>query len=227
MLLIIACVNVASLFLARGAARETELAVRAALGCSGWRLVRQLLVESLVLSLAGGVAGLLLAKAITGTLLAAAPEAVARAGSGALERSVFAFSFGAAVLAGIGFGVAPALQATRPDLEAVLRESGRSGSGAVVKHAPAVLGRLSGCAGAGSARRRRIVVEKLRASALGRSRRAGITRLTFEVHLPRDTATPNGARGSTGTSSRLAALPGVRAAAAISRLPTGTYPAGA
>ena len=62
-------------------------------------------------------------------LVAAAPAAVARAGSEALERSVLAFSFGVAVLAGIGFGVAPAIQATRPDLEGMLRESGRGGSG--------------------------------------------------------------------------------------------------
>src|SRR5205823_7585560 len=111
------------------AAREMELAVRAALGCSGQRLVRQLLVESLLLSLAGGVAGLLLAQVVSGVLLAAAPAAIARVGTEALERTVFAFSFGIAVLAGIGFGIAPALQATRPDLEATLRESGRSSSG--------------------------------------------------------------------------------------------------
>ena len=129
LLLVIACVNVASLFLARGAARETELAVRAALGCSGWRLVRQLLVESVLLSLTGGMAGLLMARIVSGALLAAAPAAVARVGSEALEQSVLAFSFGVAVVAGMAFGVAPAIQATRPDLEAMLRESGRSSSG--------------------------------------------------------------------------------------------------
>jgi hypothetical protein len=127
-LLLIACVNVASLFLARGAARDTELMVRAALGCSGWRLVRQLLLESMLLAITGAIAGLVLSRIIAATLLAAAPQVVARAGSAGLERTVFLFSLGVAVLAGIGFGVAPALQATRPDLEAVLRESGRSGS---------------------------------------------------------------------------------------------------
>ena len=129
LLLIIACVNVASLFLARGAARETELAVRAALGCSGRRLVRQLLVESLLLSLAGGVAGLLLAKVVSGVLLAAAPAAVARVGSEALERAVFAFSFGIAVLAGIGVRCRAGAAGDAADLEGVLRESGRSASG--------------------------------------------------------------------------------------------------
>src|SRR4029453_7873169 len=116
LLLAIACVNVASLFLARGAARDTELMVRAALGCSGWRLVRQLLLQSILLAVAGAIAGLLLSRIIAATLLAAAPQVVARAGSAGLERAVFMFSLGLAVLAGIGFGVAPALPAPPPHL---------------------------------------------------------------------------------------------------------------
>jgi len=71
---------------------QAELAVRSALGCSSARLVRQLLLESLLLSVAGGIAGLLLARVATGTLIAPAPAAVARAGGGTLERAVFAFS---------------------------------------------------------------------------------------------------------------------------------------
>jgi predicted permease len=227
LLLIIACVNVASLFLARGAARETELAVRAALGCSGWRLVRQLLVESVLLSLAGGVAGLLLAKIVSGTLLAAAPAAVSRVGSEALEQSVLAFSFGVAVLAGIAFGVAPAIQATRPDLEGMLRESGRSSSGSrrqtrarnvlVVCQVALALVLLIG---AGLLLR---TFDRLRSVDLG-VRTSHV--LTFAVHLPtgRYGDPEQRARFHRDFEARLEKLPGVRAAAAISRLPvTGTY----
>ena len=227
LLLIIACVNVASLFLARGAARETELAVRAALGCSGWRLVRQLLIESVLLSLAGGIAGLLLAKIISGTLLAAAPAAVSSVGSDALERSVLAFSFGVAVLAGIAFGVAPAIQATRPDLEGMLRESGRSSSGGrrqtrarnalVVCQVALALVLLIG---AGLLLRS---FDRLRSVDLG-VRTSNV--LTFAVHLPigRYGDAEHRARFHRDFQTRLAALPGVRAAAAVSRLPvTGTY----
>jgi len=227
LLLIIACVNVASLFLARGAARETELAVRAALGCSGWRLVRQLLVESVLLSLTGGVAGLLLARVVSGALLAAAPAAVARVGSEALERSVLAFSFGVAVLAGIAFGVAPAIQATRPDLEGMLRESRRSSSGGrrqararnvlVVCQVALALVLLIG---AGLLLR---TFERLRSVDLGvQTSRV----MTFAVNLPmgRYGDAEQRARFHRDFQARLAALPGVRAAAAVSRLPvTGTY----
>jgi len=227
LLLIIACVNVASLFLARGAARETELAVRAALGCSGWRLVRQLLVESVLLSLTGGVAGLLLARIISGALLAAAPAAVTRVGSEALEQSVLAFSFGVAVLAGMAFGVAPAIQATRPDLEGMLRESGRSSSGSrrqtrarnvlVVCQVALALVLLIG---AGLLLR---TFDRLRAVDLG-VRTSNV--LTFSVHLPmgRYGDAQQRARFHRDFQARLEKLPGVRAAAAISRLPvTGTY----
>jgi putative ABC transport system permease protein len=227
LLLIIACVNVASLFLARGAARETELAVRAALGCSGWRLVRQLLVESVLLSLAGGVAGLLLARVVSGALVAAAPAVVARLGSEALERSVLAFSFGVAVLAGIAFGVAPAIQATRPDLEGMLRESGRSSSGSrrqtrarnvlVVCQIALALVLLIG---AGLLLR---TFERLRSVDLGvQTSRV----MTFAVNLPigRYGDAEQRARFHRDFQARLAVLPGVRAAAAVSRLPvTGTY----
>jgi putative ABC transport system permease protein len=227
LLLVIACVNVASLFLARGAAREPELAVRAALGCSRWRLVRQLLTESLLLSIAGGIAGLLLAQVITRALLAAAPGAVARSGGGTLESAVFAFSFGVALLAGLGFGMAPAVQATRPNLERVLRQSGRSGGGS--RHQTRTRNALVVCqlalalillVGAGLL---------LRSFANLRSVNLGVQPadvMTFQVHLPsgRYEDSERRAQFHREFQRRVAALPGVRAVGSISRLPvTGSF----
>jgi len=228
MLLVIACVNVASLMLARGSARQAELAVRSALGCSSARLVRQLLIESLLLSAGGGAAGLLLARAATGALLAAAPAAVSRAGSGGtIERAVFAFSAAIAVLAGLAFGAAPAMQGARPDLDAVLRDSGRSGSGSrrqtrarnalVVCQVALALVLL---VGAGLLLRS---FERLQSVDVG-VRPSHV--LTFTVSLPsgRYNDPEQRARFYRDFLARLGAIPGVRSAAAISRLPvTGTY----
>jgi putative ABC transport system permease protein len=225
MLLVIACVNVASLMLARGAARGSELAVRAALGCSTARLVRQLLIESVLLSVAGGVAGLLLARAATGTLMAAAPAAVARAGGGTLERAVFAFSAAIAVLAGLAFGVAPAVQGARPDLDAMLRDSGRSGSRRQTRaHSALVVCQVALAlvllVGAGLLLRS---FERLQAVDVG-VRPSHV--LTFAVSLPsgRYDDPERRARFYRDFIARLDAIPRVRSAAAISRLPvTGSY----
>jgi putative ABC transport system permease protein len=227
LLMMIACVNVASLLLARGAEREADLAVRVALGVSRTRLVRQLLFESLLLSVAGALAGLLLAPAVTRLLLSVAPTAVADLGSNALDRTVLAFSIGIALLAGVGFGVAPAVHAARTNLEGVLRESGRSGAGSrrqtrtrnalvVCQVALAVVLLV----GAGLLLRS---FDRLRAVPLG-VRPANV--LTFSVQLPlgRYGDPQQRARFHREYQARLAALPGVRAAAAISRLPaTGTF----
>ena len=138
LLLTIACVNVAGLVLARGAAREPELAVRAALGCSRWRLARQLVLESVLLSLAGGLVGLLSARLLTHILLAAAPEIVARtAGEASGGVTVFAFGFVAALVSGLAVGLVPALQQARPNLESMLRIRAR-------RHAAAAARRVSG-----------------------------------------------------------------------------------
>jgi len=226
-LLVIACVNVASLFLARGAARESELAVRSALGGSRWRLVRQLLVESLVLSVGGGLAGLLLARFGARALLLAAPEAIARSATGSLETTAVAFGFGAAVLSGVGFGIAPALQLTGSNLDAILRDSGRSGTASrrlartrnalVVAQIALALVLLIG---AGLLLRS---VERLQRVPLG-VETASV--LTFEVHLPsgRYDDPARRARFHRDFQNGLTLVPGVRTAAAISRLPvTGTY----
>lgn len=227
LLMVIACVNVASLLLARGAERETDLAVRVALGGSRLRLVRQLFMESVLLSLTGAAGGVLLAPVVTRILMATAPMAVAQAGTGTLERSVLTFSVAVAVLAGVGFGLAPAAQIARTNLEGVLRESGRVDAGSrrqtrtrsalVVCQVALALVLL---AGAGLLLRS---FERLRSVALG-VRPAQV--LTFSVNLPAGRyADPERRAGfHRDFEARLAAIPGVRAAAAISRLPvTGTY----
>ena len=124
--LLIACGNVANLQLARSAARRKEFAIRTALGAARTRVLRQLLTESVLLSLLGGVLGLALAYEMLGPLLRLAPRDIFRLDETSLDSGVLLFTFGVAVLAGIFFGLAPAWQATRVDLDSALKESRRS-----------------------------------------------------------------------------------------------------
>jgi putative ABC transport system permease protein len=128
--LLIACVNVANLLLARGAARSREIAIRAALGAGRWRIVRQLLTESLVLSLAGAVAGVGLAHLGLRGLVAISPAGVPRLESAGIDGPALAVSFALALAASLLSGLVPALRTARPDLQTMLKEGGRSlGSG--------------------------------------------------------------------------------------------------
>jgi predicted permease len=128
--LLIACVNAANLLLARSTGRAHEFAIRAALGAGQGRIVRQLLTESLLLALAGGGLGLLLAMWGTRAVLKLLPLALPRASEVGLDGRVLFFTTCVSLLAGIFFGLAPALNVRRPDVNETLKEGGRGGSGA-------------------------------------------------------------------------------------------------
>jgi predicted permease len=128
-LLLIACVNVANLLLARAMGRSREFAVRAAMGASHARVIRQLLTESILLAGLGGALGILLAFWGTKVVLSILPGAVPRANEVSLDSRVLLFTVALSLFAGIVFGLAPALKTSRVNLQGILKESGRGGSG--------------------------------------------------------------------------------------------------
>ena len=221
LVLLVACVNVANLLLARMAARETELAVRSALGAGRRRLVRQLLTESVLLSLLGGAAGLLLASVSLDSLLALQPEGLPRLGEVRIDRGVAAFATLVSIATGILFGIFPALQMTQLSTAQALREAGRgllSSRGARVRGG-LVVGQMALAmvllAGAGL-----LLRSFVRLSHVDPGFRTD-SALTFRISLPEMAYATEARRAAflDDLLGKLAALPGVREVGAVAGLP--------
>ena len=217
--LLIACANVANLLLARAAARQREMAVRAALGAGRLRVARQLLTESVLLSLAGGGLGLMMAfwgvRALGQWSGASLP---AMHGIG-IDAWVLAFTLGVSVITGLAFGLAPAVQAWRTDVNAALKEEGRGDTGGhrnrlrhllVVSEVALALVLLIGAGLLIKSFSRLIEVNP-------GFRTDGV--LTFQVTLTEGKSSPQKVNFVEQIVERLKALPGVQAAAATDSLP--------
>lgn len=219
LVLLIACANVANLQLARAAARQREVAVRAALGAARWRIVRGLLTESVLLALAGGGLGLLLAfwgvRALGQWSGASLPS---MHGIG-IDTWVLAFTLGVSVITGLAFGLAPAVQAWRTDVNAALKEEGRGDTGGhrnrlrhllVVSEVALALVLLIGAGLLIKSFSRLMEVHP-------GFRTAGV--LTFQVTLTGRESAPQIVNFVEQIVERVKALPGVQTAAATDSLP--------
>jgi putative ABC transport system permease protein len=223
---LIACANVANLLLARGAGRAGEIAIRAALGADRSRLVRQLLTESTLLSVMGGVLALMLASASFGVIIRLAPQGIPRLDQLSIDGPVLGYTAGLVLLTAALFGLWPALQATRPEMREMLQEAGRRGTGSregsrvrsalVVAEVALALTLLTG---AGLLIRSFVELRRVDPGF----NPAGV--LTFDVSLP-DARYPNGDRTTAfydDLLGRIREIHGVRSAGAIFGLPLSDF----
>ena len=221
LVLLIACANVANLQLARATARTREIAIRIAIGAGRWRVMRQLLVESALLALAGGLAGLLMAWWGTELLVRLGATELPRTDEIAIDGWVLAFTFGASLTAGVVFGLAAAIQASRTDLSLNLKEGSASAGGRRNwLRSALVVGEVAAalmlCAGAG------LMIHtlwQLRHAPIGFQTKSI---LTMEVELPWTKYEGTQAAGFyRSVVDRVNALHGVEAAAFVNTLPMG------
>jgi putative ABC transport system permease protein len=221
LLLIIACVNVANILLGRGVTRQREIAIRGALGAGGARLMRQLLTESLTLGLLGGGVGILFAYAALRPLSALLSEQAIPGLEPKLDARVLAFTAVVTVLAAVLFGILPALQAARLDLNRVLKESGRGSGGLRARRAQSVLVitevALAGVLLVGAGLLLRSFSRLMEVPTGFQAERVVSMALTLPNVRYRDAASR--ARFAGELLERLQALPAVTSAALISRLP--------
>ncbi len=225
MVLLIACVNVAGLLLARSSLRRKEIALRAALGASRGRVFRQVLLESLALAAAGGATGVVVAWLALQRLTALAPPGVLLQGTLRLDWGMLGFAAVVTLSAGILFGIAPALQASRVNLLEALQEAGRAAATVMRGRARAVLVVAEVAMGfvllVGAGLMARTFVEVLRVDPGFRT--AGL--LTFEMDLPLGRYPDDELRVRLvrDVEERLRALPGVELVGSISHLPLDDY----
>jgi len=221
LVLLVACVNVANLLLARISGREGELALRAALGAGRGRIVRQLFTESLLLALAGGVAGILLAGVLVDALLALQPQGLPRLAEVSVDRGVLAFAALLSLVTSMVFGALPAIRISRRAEAQSLRQGSRGilSGGRPGLRGGLVVGQIALAmvllAGSGLLIRSFSLLRRVDPGFDARSA------LTFRVSLP-DSAYADAARRNSfydALEGRLRALPGVRAVGAVSGLP--------
>lgn len=226
LVLAIACVNVASLLLARATTRSHELALRAALGASRWRIARQLLAESLVLGLFGGTLGLLLAYAGTAALVHLAPSSLPRVNDVAVDWRVLAFAGAASLLASLVFGLAPAWQISRTGPREGLQgvsSRGVVGGGSMRLRGALITGEIALsfvlAVGAGL-----LLRSFLALNAVDLGFRPGSV-VVMQAHAPAKGLEQyvQTARFFETLAPHLSSIPGVRAVAAVMGLPTGQY----